>query len=168
MARNYPRWLLRLLTLPPQFLYRIGLGPILGRKILLLTTRGRKSGLPRTTPLQYEQLGDSFFVGSMRGAKADWYQNLVADSEVSIRVGRQKIRGRAIPIEDQDRVYEFVRFRLEKSPRMIGAILQLDGLSSDPGVDELREYARSLTMVEIQPHFDADQTPTRASEENDA
>ena len=32
-------------------LYALGLGRLIGRLILLLTTTGRKSGLPRVTPL---------------------------------------------------------------------------------------------------------------------
>jgi len=35
-------------------LYAVGLGPVVGRLVLLLTTTGRKTGLPRVTPLQYE------------------------------------------------------------------------------------------------------------------
>ena len=38
-------------------LYAIGLGPLIGRIILLLTTTGRKSGKKRVTPLQYEKIG---------------------------------------------------------------------------------------------------------------
>jgi len=36
-------------------LYALGLGRLIGRLILLLTTTGRKSGLPRVTPLQYSE-----------------------------------------------------------------------------------------------------------------
>jgi hypothetical protein len=87
----------------------------------------------------------------MRGAKADWYRNLVADPKVSIQVGRKKIQGVAKAIEDADKVFEFIHYRLKKNPHMIGIILRIDGLSFDPGEDELREYSRSLTIVEIQP-----------------
>ena len=34
--------------------YKRGIGPT--RMVLLLTTTGRKSGLPRVTPLQYEDI----------------------------------------------------------------------------------------------------------------
>lgn len=44
----------RLAKWPPQILCALGLGPLIGRLILLLTTTGRKSGRPRVTPLQYE------------------------------------------------------------------------------------------------------------------
>ena len=41
-------------------LYEIGLGRIIGKIILLLTTTGRKSGMKRVTPLQYEQIGADY------------------------------------------------------------------------------------------------------------
>ena len=34
-----------------RLLYAIGLGPLIGRIILLLTTTGRRSGMKRVTPL---------------------------------------------------------------------------------------------------------------------
>ena len=52
--KKTPRFLLRLLHLPPRLAYAIGLGPLLGRFVLLMTTTGRKSGRRRVTPLQYE------------------------------------------------------------------------------------------------------------------
>src|SRR3972149_6657660 len=46
-----------------RLLYAIGLGPLIGRIILLLTTTGRKSGMKRVTPLQYEKIGEDYYVG---------------------------------------------------------------------------------------------------------
>ena len=63
---------LKFLKYPPRFLYAIGLGPIYGRLVLLLTTTGRKSGLHRVTPLQYEEIEGKIYVGAARGQKADW------------------------------------------------------------------------------------------------
>ncbi|HUF00729.1 MAG TPA: nitroreductase/quinone reductase family protein, partial [Anaerolineales bacterium] len=50
-----------------RLLYAIGLGPLVGRIILLLTTTGRRSGAKRVTPLQYELIGNDYYVGSARG-----------------------------------------------------------------------------------------------------
>jgi len=56
---------------------------------LLLTTTGRKSGLPRTTPLIYARDGDAYLVvASMGGAPQhpSWYRNLLADPTARIQV----------------------------------------------------------------------------------
>jgi deazaflavin-dependent oxidoreductase (nitroreductase family) len=161
MANTYPLWLLRLISHPPKFFYRIGLGPLLGGKVLLLTTVGRKSGLLRTTPLQYEKIGNDYLIGSMRGVHADWYQNLLVDPCVVLQVGREHIQGVAEPIDDPERVYEFLRYRLEKNPRMIGTILRLDGLTTNPDDEQLRNYARGLTFVVVRPETHSGQNVSR-------
>src|SRR5574339_21138 len=68
-------------------LYAIGLGPLVGRLILLLTTTGRKSGMKRVTPLQYERIGNCYYVGAARGMQADWVRNLRASPIVEVHVG---------------------------------------------------------------------------------
>ena len=62
-----------------RLLYAAGLGPIIGKIILLLTHTGRKSGKRYVTPLQYEQMDGAFYVGSARGQQADWVQNVLSN-----------------------------------------------------------------------------------------
>ena len=69
-----------------RMLYAIGLGPVIGKIILLLTTTGRKSGLKRVTPLQYEEIDGKYYLGSARGMQADWVRNIQANPQVEIRV----------------------------------------------------------------------------------
>jgi deazaflavin-dependent oxidoreductase (nitroreductase family) len=60
-----------------------------GAPTLLLTTTGRKTGEPRTTPLIFGRDGDRFIViASMGGAPThpQWYRNLDADPSVHIQV----------------------------------------------------------------------------------
>lgn len=57
---------------------------------LLLTTTGRRSGNPFTTPLIYGRDGDDYVVVASKGGDAahpDWYFNLTAEPEVEIQVG---------------------------------------------------------------------------------
>jgi deazaflavin-dependent oxidoreductase (nitroreductase family) len=60
-----------------------------GSKILLLTTKGRKTGKATTTPLIYERDGDDYvIVASKGGAPEDpgWYRNLTKTSDVEVQV----------------------------------------------------------------------------------
>jgi deazaflavin-dependent oxidoreductase (nitroreductase family) len=60
-----------------------------GAKILLLTTRGRRTGEPRTAPLIYENAGDAFVVVASKGGADEhpgWYRNLLAEPEVEVQV----------------------------------------------------------------------------------
>lgn len=60
-----------------------------GSKILLLTTKGRKSGEPRTKPLIYEEDGDRYVIVASKGGAPDhpgWYRDLEQDSNVELQV----------------------------------------------------------------------------------
>jgi len=69
-----------------------------GTTILLLTTRGRKSGEERTTPLIFRPHGDDFMVVASKGgtdAPPAWYLNLQAEPEVQVQVRGEVFTARA-------------------------------------------------------------------------
>jgi len=69
-------------------------GGNIGLAALLLTTTGRVSGQPRTTPLVYFRDGDRYVVvGSDGAARKDpqWHRNLLASPKATIRVGRKTL-----------------------------------------------------------------------------
>ena len=84
----------------PVGLYRIGLADQLGRSTLLLTTRGRKTGRWRTTPLNYVAEGDMHYVLSGMGRGSAWLRNLQADPHVRVQVGRRRFEALAETIAD--------------------------------------------------------------------
>jgi len=93
-----------------QFLYektdgRIG-ASIGGRPMLLLRTVGRKTGASRTSALLYLSDGDDrIVIASKAGAPnhPGWYHNLVAQPDVEIQVGRERIPVRARTAEGDER-----------------------------------------------------------------
>jgi deazaflavin-dependent oxidoreductase (nitroreductase family) len=135
----------------PQIAYALGLGPIVGRKILLLTTTGRKTGLPRVTPLQYEEIDGCYYLGSAMGTQSDWYKNLETNPKVTVRVGRKTIQGIAETTSDLTRVADFLEYRLARSPRMLGAIMGIHGSSTKPTRAQIEEYSKNRAMVIIRP-----------------
>ena len=60
-----------------------------GSKTLLLTTIGRRTGRPTTTPLIYEQAGDDYVVVASKGGAPShpgWYRNLAKNPRVEVQV----------------------------------------------------------------------------------
>jgi deazaflavin-dependent oxidoreductase (nitroreductase family) len=77
-----------------------------GVRTLLLTTRGRRSGALRRTPLIYGRDGDAYVVVASYGGSPehpDWYFNLSDDPEVEIQVGDRVMPARAATAEGEDR-----------------------------------------------------------------
>ena len=77
-----------------------------GVPVLLLTTRGRRSGQPRTTPLIFGRDGEDYLVvASMGGAPRHpyWYENLVADPQVELQVRAETFGAQASTAGEDDR-----------------------------------------------------------------
>ncbi len=135
-----------------KFLYGAGLGSALGRLILLLTTTGRRTGLKRVTPLQYEELDGVIYVGSARGIKADWFRNIETDPRVQVSMGARTFEARAETVTDPCRIADFLELRLKRHPKMIAAILRAEGLPDPPSRRDLEAYATRSAMVIIRPN----------------
>jgi deazaflavin-dependent oxidoreductase (nitroreductase family) len=134
-----------------RFLYAVGMGPIVGKIILLLTTTGRMSGQKRITPLQYEEIDGNYYLGSARGTKSDWYRNIEADSRVEVQVKNHRFHGVAETVTDPARISDFLEIRLRRHPFMIGLLMQkAHGLPKRPSRQQLEELAASEAMVIIQ------------------
>lgn len=77
-----------------------------GSKILLLTTKGRKSGEMRTKPLIYEQDGDRYVIVASKGGAPehpDWYRNIEQDPNVELQVLDDVFPARARVAEGEER-----------------------------------------------------------------
>ncbi len=69
-----------------------------GRPLLLLTMRGARTGVERTTPLAYLADGERFVVFATKGGaptNPDWYYNVSANPDVTIEVGDRRLPAKA-------------------------------------------------------------------------
>lgn len=65
-------------------------GPFSGKTLLLLHTRGARSGRERVNPVAYVLDGDRFVIVASRGGaptNPGWYHNIVAHPHISVEVG---------------------------------------------------------------------------------
>lgn len=88
----------------PIFMYRLGLGGLLGGRFLLLNHTGRKSGQPRQTVLEvvnYDRTADTYYIAAGFGKKSHWYQNILAQPEIAIQVGWRKMAVTAVPLSPE-------------------------------------------------------------------
>jgi len=119
--------------------------------VLLLTTSGRKSGLPRTTPLQYENLNGTYYIGSARGLQADWVRNILDNPQVEIQVQGNRFTGMAEVVSDPKRVADFFQLRLERHPLFVGLLMRLEGLPLSYHRPDLERFAAQKAMVVVRP-----------------
>ena len=77
-----------------------------GATILLLTTRGRRSGQPRTSPLIHHTDGDRWVIVASKGGAPQnptWFENLTADPDATIQVMGETVPVRAATAQGEER-----------------------------------------------------------------
>jgi deazaflavin-dependent oxidoreductase (nitroreductase family) len=70
--------------------------------VALLETTGRRSGLPRHTPVGNGLAGDTFWIVAEHGRAAAYVRNIEADPRVRVRVRRRWRSGTAAPMPGDD------------------------------------------------------------------
>ena len=111
-----------------RFLFRLSGGRILGRLeghgVLILTTRGRRSGRPRSSPLMYFQFegsGDLVVVASNYGTDRHpaWYLNVAAGADVTVETAGERFtaQARITQGEERDALFDKV---VASNPRFAG------------------------------------------------
>jgi len=86
-------------------------GPFLGRDVLVLTTKGAKSGEQRSTPLVYTRDNEHHVIVASKGGaptNPPWYHNLTAHPVVTVETGGEKFQARANVIDgdEYERLYK--------------------------------------------------------------
>lgn len=129
MARRIPRWLAR----APIPLYRHGLGRLLGRRLMMLEHRGRRSGLPRHVVLEVaDREPGCLFIASGYGPHSQWFRNVRADPRVRVWTGPDRgvpARATVLTGEETRQRLEVYRRRHRRAAAALGRTL---------GIPELR------------------------------
>ena len=92
-------------------MWRLGLGrwinawPKVAGRIMVITHTGRSSGLKHETPVNYAPVNGDVYCVAAFGDRADWYQNLMKNPKVEVRLPRRRMPGVAADVSDhQDRL----------------------------------------------------------------
>ncbi|MFJ8545424.1 nitroreductase family deazaflavin-dependent oxidoreductase [Streptomyces sp. NPDC093586] len=91
----------------------------------LLETTGRVSGLPRRTPVGGRRVGDSFWLVSEFGERAQYIRNIRADPRVRVRIRGRWHAGTARLLPDDDPVA-----RLRRLPRFNSLAVRAMGVGT--------------------------------------
>lgn len=156
-APKRPSRLLKLVFDAPSFLYRLGLGWLLGRRFLALTHRGRKSGQSHQTVLEvmfFDRDTKESVVVSAYGSSADWYRNLKIEPALRVQTGRMDYTPKQrflTPQEARDAAERFCREHPWEA-RMVPRVLPAIG-AAIPNDSELApaDLLASLPMIAFRP-----------------
>ena len=90
--------------------------------LVILETRGRKSGQLRRIPVGKALEGDTLWVVAEHGERSSYVRNIRADPRVRVRIGRRWRTGTAEVLADDD-----WRARQRRMPRLNAALVRAVG-----------------------------------------
>jgi len=149
--------MLKRLFRAPAHLYRWGWGALLGRRFLLLIHTGRRTGQRRETVLEvmeYRPAGGEAIVMSAFGRRADWLQNLQADPDPEVVIGRRRFVA-AYRILDAGEAASVVRGYEQRhrviAPLMRAALSRLLGWRYRGSEQDRRRLVQQLPLIAFCP-----------------
>lgn len=130
--RKPPGRLLRFILRLPILQYRLGLQKPFENRILILTTRGRKTGKLRRTAVGYafEPATNGYLVMTGWGGKSDWFRNASADPGVELWVGTRRMKATASELSMEENIAEIKRM-FKMDPFAINMLSELENLPFD-------------------------------------
>lgn len=115
----------------PIWIYRLGLGSLMGKKFLLLNHTGRISGKGRQTVLELIQINPEageYYVVSGFGTRSDWYQNIKNNPSAVIQVGNKRMTAMAKQLNPEEASQLILAYtqKYPKNLKTLGAMLGYD------------------------------------------
>ena len=147
--KSPPKGFSRLLWRAPIWFFKLGLGWMFGKRLLLLNHIGRKSGKPRQAALEvvrYDKDTNTYFVASGFGEKSDWFQNVMQHPAVTIQVGGKRYATQAVRLPLEDAEEEMVSYG-HRHPTVIKNLASLMGYSVDGSDERMRKLAALLPII---------------------
>jgi deazaflavin-dependent oxidoreductase (nitroreductase family) len=137
----------------PVALYRVRLGFLLGRRFLLLTHRGRRSGLLYRTVVevvQFDPERQEAIAMSGFGRRSNWYRNVLAGGAVEVQLGRERFVPGVRELEPEEAaaaVADYERRNRFAAPVVRAALSRLAGFRYDGGAEARLRLVGQLPLV---------------------
>ena len=136
----------------PIFLYRTGLGWLMGKRFMLLTHRGRRSGKVRRTILAILRFDSETkeIMAISAWSASDWYLNIQNSPALQVETGFTRYAPIQRTLSSHEIAMLFIDYR-HKHPIFSRIVCQIPGWKWDSSYEEFLELARTLQGVAFRP-----------------
>ena len=143
----------------PLYLYQLGWGPVLTWvPLLILTSKGRTSGLPRHVVVEYRRHGKKYYTVSGWGADSNWYRNIEQDPLVTIQHGGKIFGARAQRVEDHAEALRAL-YMFSRNSWIYETLFARMASADAADLSTLVEVVDEFTVVRLEPTGEAPTLP---------
>jgi deazaflavin-dependent oxidoreductase (nitroreductase family) len=135
----------------PVWLYRWGLGGLMGKRAIYFEHKGRISGALRRTVVEiirYDPEADCYYIVSGYGEKADWYKNILKRPRIKAQVGGRRFDAIAERLSQERALAEFQDYT-RRYPNALKYLGRLLGLQIKGTEEELVSLSQILPVMAI-------------------
>jgi deazaflavin-dependent oxidoreductase (nitroreductase family) len=133
----------------PIYAWRLGLGPIVGRYIMIITHTGRKTGFSRHTAVEYHRLGGIKYIPCAFGFQAQWYRNIMANPRVTIQTAEGTEHMVAVRVTRDEELVLVIQSILKRNPTLMNWYLQ--SLGVEPTETDILAHKEHLIFLRFDP-----------------
>jgi len=133
----------------PLLLFRMGLGDILmALRLMVLTTRGRKTGKLRRAMLEFRRHGKKVYVVSAWGNKPQWVHNAATNPDVTVQIGGRVQHALATAVTDRAEATRALNLFRQKAPARYDLVMERM-IARPVNGHNLREVSGDFTIYRL-------------------
>ena len=133
----------------PILAWRFGLGPVVGRYMMILTQIDHKTGNPATTSMQFFEMNGIKYVVDLFGIQSSWYRNILANPRVSIQASDGTEQMVAVPISQDDELLTIIEWLINRNPKFVASYLHQFGIQ--PTLKDILQRKNELIFLRFDP-----------------
>jgi len=118
-----------------------------GNIIMVITTKGRKSGKQFSTPIGYQRDGDTVLAFTVGGV-SNWYKNVAQNSLVTLEIKKTVYPMRGTYITDTQEIRKILELYKREQPTMLPRFF---GIPAESSGDDLMKAAEKVRFVRFSP-----------------
>ena len=124
---------------------------LISKNMMLITYKGRKSGKPYSTPVNYLELEDTEgkYLATMSLKGRVWWRNLREGTPVTVLFRGKNLQGVAEVIEDNQEVADFLSIYLQQFPQMARYFQITFDENGEPISEEVIPAAKTRVVIKI-------------------
>jgi deazaflavin-dependent oxidoreductase (nitroreductase family) len=133
----------------PLLLFRMGLGDLLmALRLMVLTTRGRRTGKLRRAMLEFRRHGRKVYVVSAWGQQSHWVHNAAAQADVTVQMGGRTQHALATPVTDRAEAARALNLFRQAAPARYDNVMERM-IARPVNGRNLREVSQDFTIYRL-------------------
>ncbi|PKO10272.1 MAG: hypothetical protein CVU40_06665 [Chloroflexi bacterium HGW-Chloroflexi-2] len=133
----------------PIYAWRFGLGPIVGRYIMIITQINHKTGNPCKTSIEYFEINGIKYIANLFGVQSQWYRNIMSNPRVSIQTSDGTEQMVAVPVSQDDELITIIEWLLNRNPKFITRYM--DEFGVQPSRKDILKHKNDLIFLRFDP-----------------